>query len=158
MAARTAAQQHERLSTQLPNPSARRREFLVTAEIALSRGDVDEAIEQLQTATDLVPPGADFPSSDDLVEYSYALAAAHYAAGNFVEAADLFRTVTDVGPRRVLHPFEYVRSFYYLGKIAAEDGDDAAARRYYARFLEYWGDGEIDRERVDEARAFVEGA
>ncbi|MCH7824716.1 MAG: protein kinase [Acidobacteria bacterium] len=158
VAARTAAQQHERLSTQLPNPSARRRELLVAAELALSRGDVDEAIDRLQTATDLVPPGTDFPFSDDLVEYSYALATAHYAGGNFVEAANLFRIVTEAALRRIYHPFEYVRSFYYLGKIAEDDGDDAAARRYYERFLDYWGDGELDRERVDAARAFVDGA
>ncbi len=158
VAARTAAQQHERLSTQLPNPGARRRELLVGAELALSGGDVDTAIDRLESATDLLPAGQDFVFSDDLVEYSYALATALYRRGDLLEAANLFRTVIEAGPRRILHPLEYVRSFYFLGKIAEEDGDDNAARRHYERFLDYWSDGEIDRERVAEARAFVDGA
>ncbi len=106
---------------------------------------------------DLLPPGTAFPIFDDLVEYSYALATAQYTAGNHLEAANLFRTVTEAGSQRIYHPLAYVRSFYFLGKIAEEDGDDAAARRYYQRFLDYWADGEIDRQRVDEARVFVNG-
>jgi tetratricopeptide (TPR) repeat protein len=157
VAARTAAQQHQRLSAQLPNPWARRRELLVAAEIALAQDDIEQAIDHLRAAHGLLQPGPNYPPFDELVEYSYALGAAHYAAGNRVEAVELFRTITESGSQRLYHPFEYVRSFYFLGKIAEEDGDNVAARRHYRRFLDYWGDGEIDRERVDEARAFVNG-
>jgi len=155
VAARTAAQQYERLSTQLPNPWVRRFDLLVGAELALSREDTDDAAEKLQAAIDLLPPGVDFPFADDMVAYSYALAVAQFAAGNPVQAANLFRAVTEAGSQRAQRPFAYVRAFYYLGKIAAEDGDAAAARRNYQRFLDYWGDGEIDRDKVAEAQAFV---
>ena len=36
----------------------------------------------------------------------------------------------------------------YLGRIAEEQGDTASASRYYGRFLDYWGDGDVDRDRV----------
>jgi TolB-like protein/Tfp pilus assembly protein PilF len=157
VAARTAAQQHERLSTQVPNPWARRQELRVAAEIALGQDDLEEAIDRLREAYELLQSGPDFPPFDELVDYSFALAEAHFAAGNRVEASELFGAVTEAGSQRIYHPFEYVRSFYYLGKIAAEDGNGSAARRNYQRFLDYWGDGEIDRDRVAEARAFVSG-
>jgi len=157
VAARTAAQEVERMGERLPNPWVRRLELMIAAELAVARGDGDEAVEHLQSAIELLPPGPDFAFVDDMAAYSYALAAALLEAGDRVEAASLFEAVTEAGSQRALNPFEYVRSFYFLGKIAEEDGDAAAARRHYARFLDYWGDGEIDRDKVDDARSFVGG-
>ena len=44
-----------------------------------------------------------------------------------------------------------MRSFYYLGQIAERQGDAAKAREHYKRFLSYWKDGDIDRDKVAEA-------
>ncbi len=155
VAARTAAQQHQRLSAQVPHPWARRLEHMVAAEIALSQDDIDGALDRLQQAHELLPPGPTFPPFDEFVLYTFALAEAQYAAGNKVEAVELFRAVTESGTQRINQPLGFVRSFYWLGKIAEEDGDGATARANYERFLEYWGDGELDRDKVAEARAFV---
>ena len=38
-----------------------------------------------------------------------------------------------------------------LGQIAEKEGDRAKARDYYARFLKYWKDGDIDRDKVQDA-------
>ena len=46
----------------------------------------------------------------------------------------------------------YVRSFYFLGRIAEKKGDQDGARKEYERFLSYWKDGDTDRERVAEAQ------
>jgi hypothetical protein len=51
-----------------------------------------------------------------------------------------------------LRPIEYVRSLYHLARIAEGAGDAAKAVEYYRRFLVYWGDGEIDRDKVEIAR------
>jgi hypothetical protein len=32
-------------------------------------------------------------------------------------------------------------------------GDPSNARKHYAKFLEYWGEGELDRDRVEQARS-----
>ena len=77
-------------------------------------------------------------------------------AGDRVEAADLFGAVTEAGAQRVTNPFEYVRSFYFLGKIHENRGEMESAREYYRRFYEYWKDGDMDRERVEEARSKLE--
>lgn len=52
---------------------------------------------------------------------------------------------------RLFTPLEYVRSLYYLAQIAERQGDRAAARDHYARFLRYWKDGDVDRDKVAEA-------
>ena len=51
-----------------------------------------------------------------------------------------------------MRPIEYVRSLYHLAGIAEGSGDAAKAVEYYRRFLGYWGDGEIDRDKVEIAR------
>jgi hypothetical protein len=48
-------------------------------------------------------------------------------------------------------PIEFVRSHYYLAQIAERSGDPVKAREYYQRFLFYWKDGDIDRDKVAEA-------
>jgi hypothetical protein len=40
-----------------------------------------------------------------------------------------------------------------MGKIYEKRGEMERAREYYRRLLEYWKDGDIDRDRVAEARA-----
>ena len=107
---------------------------------------------------ELLRPGPAIPPADELVRYAFPLALAHLQQGDSVEAAELFERIVESGAQRLHYPWEYVRSFYFLGKIAEEDGDTNAARRYYQRFLEYWGDGDIDTDRVEEARAFIGGS
>jgi tetratricopeptide (TPR) repeat protein len=157
VAARTAARAHERLSSQLPPPWARRAEMLVAAEVARSQGDLGTAGDRLEEAMAMLPPGPNTPVYDDAVRYAFPLAEIRLAEGDASGAAELFERITELGSQRLYYPYEYVRSFYYLGKIAQDDGNTAAARRSYQRFLDYWGDGELDRDRVAEARAFISG-
>ena len=42
--------------------------------------------------------------------------------------------------------------FYFLGKIHENQGEMDKAREYYRRFYEYWKDGDMDREQVEEAK------
>ena len=51
-----------------------------------------------------------------------------------------------------MFPIEYVRSLYFLGQIAERRGDVAKSRDYYQQFVTYWGDGDIDRDKVAEAK------
>ncbi|HUE85312.1 MAG TPA: hypothetical protein VMO26_04475 [Vicinamibacterales bacterium] len=49
------------------------------------------------------------------------------------------------------HPELYVRSFYQLGRRYEANGDTAKAVDAYRRFVGYWRNGDMDRERVAEA-------
>ena len=86
------------------------------------------------------------------VAIRYELGTAYLAAGNLDEAAARFQRVVDSGVRRVNNPIEFVRSLYFLGLISERKGDRSKAAEYYRRFAQYWGDGDIDRDRVADAR------
>jgi hypothetical protein len=48
-----------------------------------------------------------------------------------------------------------VRSHYFLGKIHEKRGEMEKAREYYRRFVELWNEGDLDRERIEEARSKI---
>ena len=56
------------------------------------------------------------------------------------------------GYERARSPIEYVRSFYFLGRIYEQQGDAAKSREAYRRFVGYWKDGDLDRDRIAEAQ------
>ena len=57
------------------------------------------------------------------------------------------------GPyERATQPLEFVRSLFHLATIEEAAGNGPKALEYYRRFVGYWGDGEIDRDKVEIAR------
>lgn len=157
VAARTAIRDHERIAAQLPPPWIERDRLLVEAELAVMQDDLTAARASLETALRLLPDGQQAPPFTDAPPLIFLLGEVNFRDEQPAAAAEQFRRMTESGSQRIYYPHQYVRSFYYLGKIAEQDGDDAAARRNYQRFLDYWGEGELDRERVAEARAFLRG-
>jgi tetratricopeptide (TPR) repeat protein len=81
----------------------------------------------------------------------FDLGSALLAAGRDDDAAKRFQLIVDRS-ERLYFPIEYVRSLYFLAQIAERRADRPKAREYYQRFVDFWGDGDIDRERVAEAR------
>ena len=74
------------------------------------------------------------------------------------QAQSRFERIVTSGLLRAGDPLPFVRSLYLLGQIHERKGDRAKAAEYYRRFVQYWGDGDIDRERVADARKKVAGA
>jgi hypothetical protein len=75
------------------------------------------------------------------------------AAGHRAEALAWFQQIADSGWEHVSWPLPYVRSFYFLGKIHESQGEVGKARENFQRFVDFWKDGDLDRERVAEARS-----
>ena len=50
---------------------------------------------------------------------------------------------------------EYVMSHLRLAELYEARGDRGAAGEHYAAFLGLWGEGDMERERLDHARAFL---
>ena len=94
------------------------------------------------------PLGRRGPAAMDLVRI---FGSALLAAGRDDEAAARFQLIVDRS-ERVYFPLMHVRSLYFLAQIAERRGDRDKAREYYQRFVDLWGNGDIDRERVAEAR------
>ena len=147
----TAERMHE-IAAPLDSPRLTSWYHLLLGEIAAATGDQERAIAELTTADSLSPARGLSPDTAHVAIW-FSLASVHAKAGNDAEAATWFGRIAEVGIEHVWQPIPYIRSFYFLGRIHEERGDAERARAYYQRFVDFWGEGEIDRERVSEARS-----
>ncbi len=146
-----ANQAAERLlerTASIPTAKEKRRHHHLIGELALVEGDAETAVRELEQARSMLPPGR----SERHLPIWYSLASAYLAACDDAKATEWFQKIGESGFEHVQLPIPYVRSFYFLGKIHENQGEMDKAREYYRRFYEYWKDGDMDRERVEEAR------
>jgi tetratricopeptide (TPR) repeat protein len=136
----------------LPGPREKRRVHLVAGWLAMDRSQWPAAIDEFRQAeTTLTINGLTGPPPPPHVPVWFGLGSAYFASGDLTNAAERFQKIVD-RPERATHPIEFVRSWYFLGEIAFRQGDRAKAKNCYERFLKYWADGDIDRDRVADAR------
>jgi serine/threonine protein kinase/tetratricopeptide (TPR) repeat protein len=164
--ARSAIEQRDRIIGDLPGPWVARGRHQLLGRLALAQGDAALAVTELETAASLLP-FHHFPNGYPVQHRShggpegytavlrYDLGRAYLAAGKHELGKQQFEAVLDSGTTRIEQPVEYVRSFYLLGQIAEQQGDAAAARASYQRFLDHWGEDDLDRDEVEHARRFV---
>ena len=141
------------------SPTRDRRDVaLARGRAALARGEAAAAVPLLQEANAATPPrnGAVLTASPHLRIWT-ALGRALVESGKPADALPWFRKAADSGSEHVIEPVEFVRSFYYLGRIYEQQGDMTKARESYQRFVGYWNDGDLDRDRVTEARRKITG-
>jgi tetratricopeptide (TPR) repeat protein len=113
------------------------------------------AIEEFrQSEATLTVNGLTGPPPPPHVPIWFGLGSAYLASGDLSSAAERFQKIVD-RPERATYPIEFVRSWYFLGEIALRQGDRTKAKACYERFLKYWADGDIDRDRVADARRQV---
>ncbi len=134
-------------------PSQRevRRVHWARGDVALVRKQTGTASTELNKAAAMLPLHGHvlFPSPHAELWYSAALA--NIAAGADAQAAPLLERL-QAGHERVFGLEVWGRSFYLLGGIYERRGDQTRAREQYARFVELWGDGDMERGWVSEAR------
>jgi tetratricopeptide (TPR) repeat protein len=152
-AARSAAERALELVESNPSQWPERFRHLLNGIIALREEDFDLAITELESAESMMPEHAAF--DNQITNIRFGLAEAYMGAGDGEKAAEQLRRIVDSGSRRVFRPVLYVRSYYLLGQIALERGDLEEARTYYQRFLDHWADGDMDRDRVAQAKRVV---
>jgi serine/threonine protein kinase/tetratricopeptide (TPR) repeat protein len=153
-AAAKTALELERRTEGIPGPTAVRRVHHLAGVLALARGDTARALEELKLAESLLPPRSFVgPNPTPHVPIWFSLATAHLEAGVSDEAARWFERIAGSADEHLEWPIPYVRSFYFLGRHYEAQGDMTRARENYRRFVEYWKDGDLDRERVEEAKS-----
>jgi tetratricopeptide (TPR) repeat protein/TolB-like protein len=149
-AEKTAAELKRRADL-LPSAREQRHVHQLAGWLALDRHETARAVAELKAAEAILTPGLGAPPSPHAGVW-FALGTAELAAGDRAAAAAHFQRVVDGGRFRIAWPIEFVRSLYLLGQINEQTGDRAKAIAYYRRFLGYWGEGEMDRDKVAEAR------
>ena len=152
--ATNAVRELSRMAAITPSDRDRRTVHSVNGGLALDRRDFARGIDELSKAEAMLPrgvtsgPGTPRPAN---IRIWFDLGRAYFEAGQLAPAAERFRKIVDGQSIRLFTPLEYVRSLYYVAQIAERQGDRAAARDYYARFLRHWKDGDVDRDKVVEA-------
>jgi eukaryotic-like serine/threonine-protein kinase len=144
----------------MAEPLAPRRDamqlHLTRGLVALAVGDTPGAVADLEQAQALLtarPAGPTWARVAPHIRVWYALGEAYLAAGRHAEALASFERVAAAGSERAALPVEFVRSFYFVGMLRERQGDLPGAREAYRRFVGYWKDGDLDRDRVAEAEA-----
>jgi tetratricopeptide (TPR) repeat protein len=148
--------EYQRLADALPFGSDKVLPLLADAVVAVQDAQYQKALDLVQRVVPELPPGpvavaSVFPLRQPRVIAAYAQGRAHLGLGNVDAARGHFETIVNAGYLRLFTPIEFVRSHYYLAQIAEKTGDATKAREYYQRFLSYWKDGDIDRDKVAEA-------
>ncbi len=145
----------EPLGDLLPGQVEERLYHRLLGLLAAERGDRRKAVDELARAEKMLPPrGLAWHRLrlPDHVPLWYELATAYRTLGDSAAAEARYRRITESGVEHLYHPVQYVRSYYYLGRVLEQKGDRNGARAAYRRFLDFWGDGEIDRDLVADAR------
>ena len=120
--------------------------------VALASGDTAAAIPALEAAQATLNPRGGVPFGGIHVAIWSQLGEAYLAAGRHEDAIRQFEKIAAAGHERIANPIEFVRSFYRLGTLYEQRGDSVKAREMYRRFVGYWKDGDLDRERIAEAQ------
>jgi tetratricopeptide (TPR) repeat protein len=126
----------------------------VRGQLALESGDLTAAIAALSAAAERLTPRGWFERGDHVVVWA-ALASAHLAAGDDGAAAPVLQRITAAGVERFIDPVSFVRAHHLLAQLYERRGDTASASELYSRFLDFWGDGDLSRSWVEEARAKI---
>ena len=74
------------------------------------------------------------------------------AAGDLEKASRAYEGLQKLTRGRIYGGQLYSLSFYRLGLIAEKQGDKAAARRHFERFLELWKDADAGLPEPADAR------
>ena len=123
--------------------------------LAFEAGDPTTAIAELLKAERLLTARGPVGGGGDHIAIRFRLATAYLFAGQDDEAATRLERITGAADERVGAPIEYVRSQYLLAQIYERRGESARANQLYTRFLDAWGDGDMSRVWVEEARRKV---
>jgi len=154
--AEKTAQELKEKSGLLPGETWKRYYHHLAGEMALLRGEKERAIGEIQRADALLSLRAFFQGAYGApaphVPIWFSLGSACLATGDDEKAVQYFRRIVESTTEHIAWPIPYVRSFFFLGKIHEKRGEREKARDYYRRFVDFWKDGDLDRQRVEEAK------
>jgi tetratricopeptide (TPR) repeat protein len=129
--------------------------YLVRGMIELERANLSEAVKLLQEALSLLP--AQSVASSDQALYIYPLANAYYANRDLDRAREEFTKITLLTLGREDYGDLYAKSFYMLGKIYDEQGNNLKAKEFYIKFLDLWKDADPGMPEVEDTKKKLAG-
>lgn len=142
-----------------PGPVLERFALRLEGHAALATGDPATAVARFEDAVAVLPENGvryHFQRFPDHGDAWFELAEAYLAAGRPADAIPWLHRLVNARVERLVAPLPYVRAYHRLGRAYAETGDVPAALAAYGSFLDYWGEGVMDGDRLVEARAYLD--
>jgi tetratricopeptide (TPR) repeat protein len=149
-AQKTAAELNEITDKELNKNYMRLYHHLV-GSIEIARENFPAAIESLKIATSLMPAQRNIDNLNDQAFFIEPLAFAYYKNGELEKAQETYEQLISLTLGRIHWGYEYVKSFYMLGKIFEEKGWKGKAIEHYDKFLELWKDADPGIEEIEDA-------
>jgi tetratricopeptide (TPR) repeat protein len=123
-------------------------------EIALKRGDPAGAIRELERADALLQGTAlpNSPAANLRLPVRFSLALAYLQSEQTSTAIQALDGLVQDTRGLLDWPIPFVRSFFYLGKAYKRQGEISKATKYLERFIQYWKEGQLDSDKIEEAK------
>jgi len=142
------------LEESVVSPAARFWRLLLSAEVLLSRGEIDLALRQLEEAGTMPPEYRERITEaivlSDLLKAKGDLSGAIAALRDVVAPPYLLVSVpwSSVGTYHV----STIETWYALARLEEEAGDLESAREHYEKYLEFWGNADLTIPSVEDAK------
>jgi tetratricopeptide (TPR) repeat protein len=114
----------------------------------------ETAVEALEDAVGRLRRDERDPSSAGIL-VRFALGSVLFARGELERALSELEEVLEEKESLLYWPIPCVRALFLRAKLRGRLGDESGSRADAGKFLSYWGDGDLDRERLEEARQLV---
>jgi len=136
-----------------PGKAKNRHKDFMLGQLAMVRGNYDDAVNLFEVCETELPPTTG--GKGEAYRILYSLGEAYWKSGNLDSAADRFVKVLDFNMPALNDPLPSIRSLFYLGEYHQAQGDFEKAKDYYRRFIQHWGDGTLDRDKITKARKIL---
>ncbi len=127
----------------------------VRGEVALSEGEPARARAHLEKAVQILCDER-APASAPVVPIRFALARIYQQVDDRDQAARALGAIASDEEAQLEWPVPGTRSYFELARLLASDGDEQQATAAYRTFVDRWRDGDLDREKIEEARHWLE--
>jgi tetratricopeptide (TPR) repeat protein len=134
------------------NPRLMRHYYHLMGHIELEKHIKADAITYFEKAIGLLPYQCEPDWAGNHAMYYDSLALAFYKAKNFESAQTWYEKIINLTSGRIYYGDVYAKSFFVMGKIYEQKGDEAKALEYYEKFLTLWKDADPGIAEVEDAR------
>ena len=117
--------------------------------IELEKKNNAKAIEYLKEALSLDPHQW---GVDNTAFFMEALARAYFQSGDLENAREQYEEITRLTTGRIKYGDIYAKSFFNLGRIFEQKGDQLQARENFQKFIDLWTDADPGLPELKEAR------
>jgi serine/threonine protein kinase/Flp pilus assembly protein TadD len=124
----------------------------LVGSIEIARENFPAAIESLKVATSLMPAQRNIDNLNDQAFFIEPLAFAYYKNGELEKAQETYEQLISLTLGRLHWGYEYVKSYYMLGKIFEQKGWKGKAIEHYEKFLDLWKDADEGLPELEDAK------